>query len=126
MSRPPHLSLQDRDKESMARNIHTIVWIVVWLADRQVPPTVVRPMMTFPLVLRRGLDLRAAIMNVWISSLERDEQNSSVSYYDKGSLLGGILNMWIIQKTAGAKCLDDVFKLLYTSYLIIFTAVPYA
>jgi predicted metalloprotease with PDZ domain len=39
-----------------------------------------------------------------------------VSYYDKGSLLGGVLNLWIIRQTQGQKCLDDVFKLLYTTY----------
>jgi predicted metalloprotease with PDZ domain len=62
----------------------------------------------------------SASWDAWIKYYRPNEnsRNSSVSYYDKGSLLGGILNMWIIQKTAGAKCLDDVFKLLYANYYL--------
>jgi predicted metalloprotease with PDZ domain len=58
--------------------------------------------------------------DAWIKYYRPNEntRNASVSYYDKGSLLGGVLNMWIIQQTKGAKCLDDVFKLLYQTYYL--------
>ncbi|WP_395768588.1 M61 family metallopeptidase [Aquirufa sp.] len=58
--------------------------------------------------------------DAWIKYYRPNEnsRNSTVSYYDKGALLGGILNMWIIQHTSGAKSLDDVFKLLYTAYYL--------
>jgi predicted metalloprotease with PDZ domain len=58
--------------------------------------------------------------DAWIKYYRPNEnsRNSSVSYYDKGALLGGILNMWIIQKTNGEKCLDDVFQLLYKNYYL--------
>lgn len=62
----------------------------------------------------------ASSWDAWIKYYRPNEnsRNSTVSYYDKGALLGGILNMWIIQKTNGAKCLDDVFQLLYQNYYL--------
>lgn len=62
----------------------------------------------------------SASWDAWIKYYRPNEnsRNSTVSYYDKGALLGGILNMWIIQKTNGAKCLDDVFQLLYKNYYV--------
>jgi predicted metalloprotease with PDZ domain len=58
--------------------------------------------------------------DAWIKYYRPNEnsRNSTVSYYDKGALLGGVLNMWIIQQTKGAKCLDDVFKFLYQTYYL--------
>ncbi len=58
--------------------------------------------------------------DAWIKYYRPNEnsRNSSVSYYDKGSVLGGILNMWIIQKTNGVKCLDDVFQFLYKNFYL--------
>ena len=56
--------------------------------------------------------------DAWIKYYRPNEnsRNSSVSYYDKGSLLGGVLNLWIIQSTQGKKHLDDVFAYLYQNY----------
>ncbi len=61
-----------------------------------------------------------ASWDAWIKYYRPNEnsRNSTVSYYDKGSLLGGVLNMWIISQTKGAKSLDDVFKLLYQTYYL--------
>ncbi len=60
----------------------------------------------------------SASWDAWIKYYRPNEnsRNSTVSYYDKGSLLGAVLNMWIIKNTQGQKCLDDVFKSLYTTY----------
>ena len=60
----------------------------------------------------------SASWDAWIKYYRPNEnsRNSTVSYYDKGSLLGGVLNLWIIKNTQGQKCLDDVFKLLYSTY----------
>ncbi len=60
----------------------------------------------------------SASWDAWIKYYRPNEnsRNSTISYYDKGSVLGGVLNMWIIKNTQGQKCLDDVFKLLYTTY----------
>ncbi len=62
----------------------------------------------------------SASWDAWIKYYRPNEnsRNSTVSYYDKGALLGGILNLWIIQNTNGAKCLDDVFQLLYKNYFL--------
>jgi predicted metalloprotease with PDZ domain len=62
----------------------------------------------------------SASWDAWIKYYRPNEnsRNSTVSYYDKGALLGGILNMWIIQNTNGSKCLDDVFQLLYKNYYL--------
>lgn len=61
-----------------------------------------------------------ASWDAWIKYYRPNEnsRNSTISYYDKGSLLGGVLNMWIISQTKGAHSLDDVFKLLYQTYYL--------
>ena len=61
-----------------------------------------------------------ASWDAWIKYYRPNEnsRNSTISYYEKGSILGGILNMWIISQTKGAKSIDDVFKLLYQTYYL--------
>ncbi len=59
-----------------------------------------------------------ASWDAWIKYYRPNEnsRNQTVSYYDKGSLLGYVLNAWIIKATQGQKCMDDVFKHLYQAY----------
>ena len=59
-----------------------------------------------------------ASWDAWIKYYRPNEnsRNQTVSYYDKGSLLGYVLNAWIIKSTQGQKCMDDVFKYLYQAY----------
>lgn len=59
-----------------------------------------------------------ASWDAWIKYYRPNEnsRNSSISYYDKGSVLGGVLNLWIIHHSNGKKSLDDVYKLLYETY----------
>lgn len=61
-----------------------------------------------------------ASWDAWIKYYRPNEnsRNSTISYYEKGSILGGVLNMWIISQTKGAKSIDDVFKLLYQTYYL--------
>jgi len=56
--------------------------------------------------------------DAWIKYYRPNEnsKNSSVSYYDKGAVLGGVLNLWIINNSKGKKSLDDVFRYLYETY----------
>ena len=56
--------------------------------------------------------------DAWIKYYRPNEnsRNSTVSYYDKGAVLGGILNLIIIKETKGTKNLDDVMKGLYQEY----------
>jgi len=54
----------------------------------------------------------------WIKYYRQDENsvNSQVSYYEKGALLGLLLDLEIRKRTANAKSLDDVMRYLYTDY----------
>jgi len=56
--------------------------------------------------------------DAWIKYYRPNEnsRNSTVSYYDKGAVLGGILNLIIIKETKGLKNLDGVMKGLYQEY----------
>ena len=56
--------------------------------------------------------------DAWIKYYRPNEnsRNSTVSYYDKGAVLGGILNLVILKETKGLKNLDDVMKGLYQEY----------
>ncbi|MFC5408280.1 M61 family metallopeptidase [Larkinella bovis] len=57
-------------------------------------------------------------LDAWIKYYRPNENsvNSTVSYYSKGSVLGGLLNLAIVNSTNGQKNLDDVLRLLYTTY----------
>jgi predicted metalloprotease with PDZ domain len=54
----------------------------------------------------------------WIKFYRQDENsvNSQVSYYEKGALLGLLLDLEIRKRSAGAKSLDDVMRYLYREY----------
>jgi predicted metalloprotease with PDZ domain len=54
----------------------------------------------------------------WIKFYRADENsiNSQISYYDKGAILGLLLDLEIRKRTNGAKSLDDVLRYLYTEF----------
>ncbi|AFK05317.1 peptidase M61 domain protein [Emticicia oligotrophica DSM 17448] len=56
--------------------------------------------------------------DAWIKYYRQNEnsKNSTISYYDKGDVLGALLNLYIIGETKGEKSLDDVFKYLWNEY----------
>jgi len=56
-----------------------------------------------------------ASFDAWIKYYRQNENssNSGISYYDKGGVLGAMLNLYIIGETNGKKNLDDVFKYLW-------------
>jgi predicted metalloprotease with PDZ domain len=56
--------------------------------------------------------------DAWIKYYRPNEnsRNSTISYYDKGAVLGGILNLAILKETNGSKNLDDLMKGLYQEY----------
>lgn len=58
--------------------------------------------------------------DAWIKYYRPNEnsRNSSISYYSKGSVLGTVFNLWIIQQTKGKASLDDVFRYLYQNYYV--------
>ncbi|GAB3902188.1 PDZ domain-containing protein [Larkinella knui] len=57
-------------------------------------------------------------LDAWIKLYRPNENsvNSTVSYYSKGSVLGGLLNLVIVSNTNGQKNLDDLMRLLYATY----------
>jgi predicted metalloprotease with PDZ domain len=54
----------------------------------------------------------------WIKYYRQDENsvNSQISYYEKGALLGLLLDLEIRKRSGGAKSLDDVMRYLYTEF----------
>ncbi len=56
--------------------------------------------------------------DAWIKYYRPDENsvNSQVSYYDKGALLGLLLDLEIRKRSSGAKSLDDVMRYLYAEF----------
>lgn len=59
-----------------------------------------------------------ASFDAWIRAYRPDEnsKNSEISYYDKGEMVGLVLDLMIVQASNGQKHLDDVFRLLYDKY----------
>jgi predicted metalloprotease with PDZ domain len=56
--------------------------------------------------------------DTWIKFYRQDENsvNSQISYYDKGAILGLLLDLEIRKRTNGAKSLDDVLRYLYAEF----------
>jgi predicted metalloprotease with PDZ domain len=59
-----------------------------------------------------------ASFDAWIKYYRQDENsiNSQVSYYDKGAILGLLLDLEIRKRSDGRKSLDDVMRYLYTEF----------
>ena len=58
--------------------------------------------------------------DAWIKSYRPNENsnNTQISYYPKGDLIGTWLDLNIVQATNGKKHLDDVMRLLYDTYYL--------
>jgi len=67
---------------------------------------------------RRVQSVEESSFDTWIKFYRQDENsvNSQVSYYDKGAILGLLLDLEIRKRTSGAKSLDDVLRYLYTEF----------
>lgn len=59
-----------------------------------------------------------ASFDAWIKYYRPNEnsKNTGISYYNKGALLGMILDLEILNATKGEKRLDDVMKAMYEEY----------
>jgi predicted metalloprotease with PDZ domain len=64
--------------------------------------------------------LAESSMDAWIKYYRSYENssNASVSYYTKGSVVGALLDMEIINATNGAKSLDDFMRAMYQEYYL--------
>lgn len=58
--------------------------------------------------------------DAWIKGYRPNENssNTGISYYDKGELIGAVLDLMIINETKGQKHLDDVMRYLYDEYYV--------
>ncbi|MDX6578142.1 MAG: hypothetical protein QOE96_4095 [Blastocatellia bacterium] len=67
---------------------------------------------------RKVMSAEEASFDTWIKFYRPDENsvNSQISYYDKGELLGLLLDLDIRRRTNGAKSLDDVMRYLYAEF----------
>ena len=67
---------------------------------------------------RREQTVEESSFDSWIKYYRQDENsiNSQVSYYDKGALLGLLLDLEIRKRSSGAKSLDDVMRYLYAEF----------
>jgi predicted metalloprotease with PDZ domain len=67
---------------------------------------------------RRVMSAEEASFDTWIKYYRQDENsvNSQVDYYDKGSILGLLLDLEIRKLSKGTKSLDDVMRHLYTEF----------
>ncbi|GAA4358490.1 PDZ domain-containing protein [Hymenobacter saemangeumensis] len=61
-----------------------------------------------------------ASFDAWIRYYRPNENspNSQISYYDKGQMVGLVLDLMILEASKGEKQLDDVFRLLYDKYYL--------
>jgi predicted metalloprotease with PDZ domain len=67
---------------------------------------------------REKMSAEESSFDAWVKLYYPDENsvNSQISYYDKGELLGLLLDLEIRRRTHGAKSLDDVMRYLYTDF----------
>ncbi|MFN2578990.1 MAG: M61 family metallopeptidase [Pyrinomonadaceae bacterium] len=67
---------------------------------------------------RLAMSAEDASFNTWIKEYRPDENsvNSQISYYDKGALLGLLLDLEIRRRSNDAKSLDDVMRYLYHEF----------
>ncbi len=67
---------------------------------------------------RKEQTVEESSFDSWIKYYRQDENsiNSQVSYYDKGALLGLLLDLEIRKRTSGDKSLEDVMRYLYAEF----------
>ena len=67
---------------------------------------------------RQVMSAEEASFDAWIKFYRPDENsiNSQISYYDKGELLGMLLDLDIRRRTESRKSLDDVMRYLYSEF----------
>ncbi len=67
---------------------------------------------------RREMSVEEASFDAWIKYYRQDENsiNSQVSYYDKGAILGALLDLEIRRRSNNARSLDDVLRYLYNEF----------
>jgi predicted metalloprotease with PDZ domain len=67
---------------------------------------------------RKVQSVEESSFDSWIKYYRQDENsvNSQISYYDKGAILGLLLDLEIRKRSNGAKSLDEVMRYLFTEF----------
>ncbi len=67
---------------------------------------------------RLQTSVEEASWDAWIKYYRQDENaiNNQISYYEKGALVAGLLDVEIRKASGGAKSLDDVLRYFYTEF----------
>lgn len=67
---------------------------------------------------RLAQSLEEASFDAWVKQYRPDENsvNTSISYYDKGAIVGLLLDLEIRRRSGGAHSLDDVMRALYRDF----------
>src|SRR5256714_14029180 len=130
--RPDALGPFDYTKENYTRNLWVAEGITSYygglmprraglISDRNYLEALAKQILTFQNTPGR-LEMSAedASFNAWIKEYRPDENsvNSQISYYDKGELLGLLLDLNIRRRTNNAKSLDDVMRYLYHEFYV--------
>ncbi|HYG09516.1 MAG TPA: PDZ domain-containing protein [Pyrinomonadaceae bacterium] len=89
------------------------------IGDREYLTTIanaIRGLQNTPGRLEQSLE--EASFDAWIKYYRPDENtlNSAISYYDKGAIVGLLLDLEIRRRSAGARSLDDVMRYLYNEF----------
>jgi predicted metalloprotease with PDZ domain len=128
--RPDALGPFDYTKENYTRNLWVAEGVTDYygtlmprraglIADRDYLESLAQRIKSFQDTPGR-LEMSAedASFNSWIKEYRPDENsvNSQISYYDKGELLGLLLDLNIRRRTSNAKSLDDVMRYLYREF----------
>lgn len=78
---------------------------------------------------RKLLSLEQASFDTWLYTATRGRQRSNpalpVNYYNKGHVVGAMLDLEIRRRTAGTRSLDDVFRTLYRRFYVEAPASTY-
>lgn len=69
-----------------------------------------------------------ASFDTWIKFYRPDEnsQNTGISYYNKGALLGMLLDLDLRRQSGGQRCLDDVMRHCWQDYALVGRGLPEA
>src|SRR5206468_12984714 len=67
---------------------------------------------------RLRMSAEEASFDSWIKYYRQDDNsiNSQIDYYDKGAILGLLLDLEIRKRSRAAKSLDDVMRYLYNEF----------
>ena len=69
---------------------------------------------------QKHMSLRQSSYDIWLNFFNKNEngQDTRISYYIKGPVIGLLFDCFIRDKTKGEKSLDDLMRLLYNRYFL--------